>query len=93
MPPDSFWQLSCAVNGFKSPTSNELVTQVDAGRGFQVIGDCSDNSCDINECARLEVRLLEDGYRCWLNVFEVINQTCTHGGICSSFFNFSVKLF
>ena len=24
--------------------------------------------------------------------FEVINQTCTHGGICSSFFNFSVSV-
>ena len=68
----SCWQLFASVNGYADATTSALVTQVLKGRSFQVIDECSRNSCLRNEFCRFRVRLLEDGYQCWIKWSEVI---------------------
>ena len=75
----SCWQLCNAVNGFADQISNELVTQAAAGRSFQLVHTFP-NELDLNnECFRLEVRLLEDGYRCWFDFSEIIGRAFCRG--------------
>ncbi len=65
MLPGSCWTLSAAVNGYAGSSNDELITQAAAGRSFQLIKDLSKDHGGDNQFPRFEVRLLEDGYKCW----------------------------
>ena len=75
----SCWELCADLNGFASPPSDVLITQVAMGRSFQLIDDLSKHSLDHDESFRLEVRLLEDGYKCWLNFSEIMGRAFYRG--------------
>ena len=68
----SCWPLNVPVNGYETFASNNLVTQVNRGRTFMVIHlpPIEDNSSI--ESLRIMVRLLEDGYKCWLSLAEIL---------------------
>ncbi len=71
--PGSRWQLLAGVNGYEgSAESSVMSTQAASGRRFEVIGtDLKESICRSN-FDRLKVRLLEDGYICWVNKIEII---------------------
>ncbi|WP_320666893.1 C40 family peptidase [Prochlorococcus sp. MIT 1307] len=68
----SCWQLCVDVNGFAGPNSDELVTQASAGRRFQLIHDDAKNVIGMNNFPRVEIRLLEDDYQCWVELKDVV---------------------
>ncbi len=68
----SFWQLQDGANGYEGLVGNELVTQVAAGRCFELIDHLSINGLKAKNSSRIEVRLLEDGYRCWFDFNEIV---------------------
>ena len=57
--PASIWQLHAPVDGYSRPEGDGLTTQAWAGRHLQVLHNPAGGS-------RLRVRLLDDGYPCWL---------------------------
>ncbi len=67
----TFWQLLANVNGYASSSSLELVTQVAASRRFQILGEQHSKDLEVESNARIKVRLLEDGYCCWLVRSEI----------------------
>ena len=70
----SFWNLKTVVNGYGSLEGNVLVTQVSSDRNFQILHL---PNIDINssvQSLRMMVRLLEDGYKCWLTIDDVIQK-------------------
>ncbi|KGG13549.1 MULTISPECIES: C40 family peptidase [Prochlorococcus] len=69
MTPNSLWELKVDVNGYKNKdfTNKELVTQACKGRSFEVI----ENKYGSTNSGRVKVRLLEDGYICWLNIKDI----------------------
>ncbi|WP_320663765.1 C40 family peptidase [Prochlorococcus sp. MIT 1223] len=67
-----YWKLNVAVNGYENSFDNSLVTQVAKGRNFQII-QLPKMNIDLKlNSQRMKVRLLEDGYLCWLTVSEVL---------------------
>ena len=70
MTPGSCWQLHTAVNGYSGPTGLSLTTQAFRGRGFRILDQREE---------RLEVELLEDGYRCWLDKGVLIGKAEQRG--------------
>ena len=75
----SCWQLFASINGFADSKTDELATQVLKGRSFQVIDDLCKDSFQANEFCRFKVRLLEDGYYCWICLSEVLGQAIMRG--------------
>ncbi len=71
---DSCWQLIAGVNGYKSEIGEELVTQAATGRNFQIIHIPFSSNDILNNKQRIYVRLLEDGYNCWLKVSEILGK-------------------
>ena len=70
----SFWKLQASTNGFKCEVGKELVTQASLGRCFQLIDDF-EASLQINpKPSRIKVRLLEDGYQCWVDLSDVFGK-------------------
>ena len=65
-----FWELGVDINCFKSPICEELVTQASKGRNFVVIHSTS-TEYKKNKHNRLFIRLLEDGYSCWINFLDI----------------------
>ena len=65
MTPGSTSQLLSTINGFARSTGNSLTTQACPGRRFQLLG---------RDRSRLQVQLLEDGYRCWVPIDELLGQ-------------------
>lgn len=59
----SIWRLEAALNGYARSHGTGLATQLAAGRSLRVL--------DGGTGARLRVRLLEDGYPCWLDMAEL----------------------
>jgi len=57
----SIWRLLTAVNGYSRPQGDGLATQAWAGRHLQVL-----EPPQPGPGKRLRVRLLDDGYPCWL---------------------------
>ncbi len=74
--PGSLWQLKSSFNGYARLSGNELVTQVARGRSFQVALDQQPNNDKDQISSRIKVRLLEDGYVCWLNTSEFFSKAC-----------------
>ena len=71
---DCLWRLQINSNGYKNCTGQEIVTQAFSGRVFKVIDKFSVNiDCD-KKPSRLKVRLLEDGYICWLDTINLANK-------------------
>ncbi len=68
----SLWNLQVDLNGYESYEGDELATQVVSGRSFQFIGlqKFYKSQSPIHE--RVQVRLLEDGYVCWLDLSSLL---------------------
>ena len=69
----SMWKLRSNVEGYKSKNSDELATQVLAGRSFQFIDSYTIILKGKPIIQRAKVRLLEDGYICWIKFTKLIN--------------------
>ena len=69
----SLWKLRINIDAFESENSNEIVTQASFGRNFQVLDFLKVDSHGQKIIDRVKVRLLEDGYICWLKFSELIN--------------------
>ncbi len=69
----SCWQLCSSVNGYVGPRSSELATQAASGRHFQLINGFPDKTVSSYANLRIEVSLLEDGYRCWFDLVEIFD--------------------
>ena len=63
--PGSQWTLLSDVNGYRHPTGNSLTTQGRHGRSIRLLQRSGD---------RLLVQLLEDGYRCWMDLDALIGR-------------------
>jgi len=75
----SCWQLCVPVNGFAGPLTQEILTQASAGRSFQLLDDFPKDFYGKTDGLRFQVRLLEDGYKCWLEVSTVIGSAFKRG--------------
>ena len=70
--PGSCWQLLKDLNGYSRARGESLATQAAAGRSFRVI-----TPLDKLGGNRIRVKLIEDGYPCWLNVADLAGQART----------------
>ena len=61
----SCWQLCADVNGYSRSAGASLTTQACRGRRFRILE---------RQPKRLAVQLLEDGYRCWLELEAVLGR-------------------
>ncbi len=71
--PGDLWVLQTSVKGYQNNKSNELATEVIAGRNFAIINKSKHHSYLIDD-ARIQVRLLEDGYICWFELKDIVGQ-------------------
>ncbi|CAK6690781.1 hypothetical protein BBFGKLBO_00888 [Synechococcus sp. CBW1107] len=60
------WRLSADIDGHARSTGPGLATQARRGRGLQLLGPV--------EGTRLRARLLEDGYRCWIEISDLLER-------------------
>ena len=67
----SCWQLKNGINGYAKERGPEIITQARSGRIFELIDLGSVNDCE-ETSQRISVRLLEDGYQCWIKWSEVV---------------------
>ena len=65
--PGTVWQLLAAVNGYSRATGPGLATQAWSGRRFGVLSSAGHHG-------RLRVRLLDDGYPCWLQHSDLLGR-------------------
>lgn len=65
----TLWRLGHSLDAYSRPRGLGLATQVAAGRHLRVLEGLAENPS-----ARVRVRLLEDGYPCWLNWSELVDQ-------------------
>jgi hypothetical protein len=61
----SLWRLLAPLDGYSRPSGAGLATQAAAGRCLEVLQAATPPE------GRLRVRLLEDGYSCWLDAGEL----------------------
>ena len=66
----SCWRLRANVNGYSRATGDGLATQANAGRSFRILKVVG---------SRLQVRLLDDGYQCWIDQDAVIGKAELRG--------------
>ena len=71
--PESLWLLKNNINGYKDIESNELSTQAISGRNFKILPDPNLGSSNKKQ-KRIKVLLLEDGYICWFNLEDLVDQ-------------------
>jgi hypothetical protein len=64
--PGSVWQLGQDLDAYSRPQGPGLATQIAAGRQLRVLDPRGDSG-------RLRVRLLEDGYPCWLEASALLS--------------------
>ena len=76
--PGTYWQLNTSVNCFANGNSKELVTQASSGRSFQVL-DQPRKTFQEKPPKRLKVKLLEDGYQCWINFSDILGHIFDRG--------------
>jgi hypothetical protein len=65
----TLWKLSGSLDAYSRPQGPGLATQVAGGRHFRVLDDIAELPS-----TRLRVRLLEDGYPCWLSLSDLLDQ-------------------
>jgi cell wall-associated NlpC family hydrolase len=72
--PDTLWRLLQPLNAYSRPTGPGLATQVAAGRHLRVLDATPDapTPAPPPSSPRLRVRLLEDGYPCWLPATDLL---------------------
>ena len=63
--PQSCWTLLKDINGYARSRGTSLTTQARCGRSFRLLQ---------RNGSRLNVQLLEDGYRCWIELDAVLGQ-------------------
>ncbi len=69
----TFWRLDVDLDCFAGPLSNELVTQAAKGRSFQIVN--YESYIDpLKNYSRIKIKLLEDGYHCWVNFNHLIGK-------------------
>lgn len=66
--PGTVWQLQTAVNGYSRSAGPALATQAWPGRHLQLLEPAN------RDRDRVRVRLLEDGYPCWLAWADLLGQ-------------------
>ena len=66
----SCWRLRSNMNGYSRATGDGLATQANAGRSFRILKVVG---------SRLQVRLLDDGYQCWIDQDAVIGKAELRG--------------
>ena len=66
-PAGSVWRLLQPLDAYSRPTCPGLATQVAAGRHLRVL-----DAAPLAPAPRPRVRLVEDGYPCWLNAAELL---------------------
>ena len=66
----SCWRLRSNVNGYSRAIGDGLATQANAGRSFRILKVVG---------SRLQVRLLDDGYQCWIDQDAVIGKAELRG--------------
>ena len=66
----SCWRLRANVNGYSRATGDGLATQANEGRSFRILKVVG---------SRLQVRLLDDGYQCWIDQDAVIGKAELRG--------------
>lgn len=71
--PGSHWQLQGNLNGYSRPQGPGLATQAWAGRSLRVLAGAE--PCG----GRLLVRLLEDGYPCWVDPADLLGHATARG--------------
>ena len=78
--PGTCWLLQIGVNGYASVEGDELATQVAANRGFELLTNPLEQALIKRFSRRIRVRLLEDGYKCWLELSDVLGKAinCKH---------------
>jgi hypothetical protein len=70
VPMGSFWRLHGDLNAYSRATGQGLATQVLRGRGLRVLSTHQPGTG--LPTSRLRVRLVEDGYPCWLEPADLI---------------------
>ncbi len=75
----SYWQLKTSVNCYANATDLGLATQACSGRSFEVYENTLENNRDGHYSSRLPVKLLEDGYKCWLEYSDLEGQVESRG--------------
>lgn len=63
----SIWRLQCSLDAYSRSRGAGLATQVSRGRHLQVL----DSPLEAGSGPRLRVRLLDDGYPCWLSLLDL----------------------
>ncbi len=71
--PGSVWLLNINISGYKNAKGSELATEAAIGRRFEIIEDIKQNAPSL-EKKRIQVKLLEDGYICWLEFKDLLDQ-------------------
>ncbi len=70
----SSWQVDGVINGYEAFEGNSLSTQAGIGRRFKVI-NCPELKGELQiESSRIMVSLLEDGYKCWFEISELLQK-------------------
>ncbi len=64
----SCWRLLASIDGYARSSGSSLATQAGAGRRLEVLQPGATAG------GRLRVRLLEDGYPCWLDPADLLGQ-------------------
>ena len=77
--PGTLWELKAKANGYAFALGSELVTQAAEGRNFELIEVSSSECPREGISSRIKVRLLEDGYICWLDLEKVIGKAIHRG--------------
>jgi cell wall-associated NlpC family hydrolase len=70
--PESLWRLLQPLNAYSRPSGSGLATQVAAGRHLRVLDASPNAPAPDAPGPRLRVRLLEDGYPCWLPAADLL---------------------
>ena len=71
--PGSFWLLNKNVKGYQNSKNNELATEARSGRYFEIVNNANLTNSKHQQLERIQVILLEDGYRCWFEVKDIFN--------------------
>ena len=72
----SSWYLNQSINAYANFQGNTLATQAGIGRKFKIIDLVQPEKSLSLKYSRIMVRLLEDGYECWLSIDEVLDNAC-----------------
>lgn len=72
--PGGCWTLHTSVNGYASNAGEGLATQAACGRSFEILKPPLEADDWPGAAKRLQVRLLEDGYPCWLDISDLLEQ-------------------